>query len=638
MRPAAEMMVDYAAPWWPVMSPGGSRVAYVHMETDGDGRRRASLRLDAERLLVGRRRIRALQWSADSAELLCLADGQLHRIRLSAEGTPADPEVLTNRPGGIVDYVALVGGRSAAIVTTDEERADDAGSDAFVWGEHVPCDRLRLLDLETDAYSDVKGLSDRHVIAVAARPDGEALAVISWAEPLDDPGAFTARLHVVDARTGEVEDLGAIGLDACTPVWWRDGDDAWHIAYIATPVDQRGAVVFDATASGHRDLTSGMEACPVQLAQVDEGMPLALFAEGLDTPVYRLDAETMRFGRVLRVDGLLDALSASSTGEAIVVRKSTSYEPKDLFTGPVQGPLARLTDVEPELRRVDWARRERLLYRAEDGLELEGLLILPPGRSRQDGPFPLITSVHGGPYYRHSDDLPLFEQPAPQWLAAAGYAVFLPNPRGSQGRGYAFANLVNGAVGGDEYTDILTGIDLLIAEGVADPERLGISGWSHGGFMAAWAVGHTERFKAALMGAGISDWAMQVGLGELGEQDGRLAGGYGWESAGPHPHDLASPISYASRVRTPVLILHGEQDQNVPLGQAIYFHRALRHYGVEHEFVVYPREGHGIVERAHRLDVMRRSVAWFDRWLSPAGDTADGAPGDQDTAVPATAR
>lgn len=101
----------------------------------------------------------------------------------------------------------------------------------------MPCDRLRLLDLESGGYSDLEGLWDRHVIALTARPDGEAVAVISWAEPLDDPGAFTARLHVVDTPTGKVEDLGAIGLDVCTPVWWRDSDARWHNMYIATPPD-----------------------------------------------------------------------------------------------------------------------------------------------------------------------------------------------------------------------------------------------------------------------------------------------------------------------------------------------------------------------------------------------------------------
>uniref|UniRef100_UPI0018925F4C alpha/beta hydrolase family protein n=1 Tax=Catenulispora rubra TaxID=280293 RepID=UPI0018925F4C len=172
-----------------------------------------------------------------------------------------------------------------------------------------------------------------------------------------------------------------------------------------------------------------------------------------------------------------------------------------------------------------------------------------------------------------------------------------------------------GAVGGAEFTDILAGIDLLVAEGVADPERLGISGWSHGGFMAAWAVGQTERFKAAIVGAGISDWGMQAGTGECGVVDAALGGSTGWDGPGPHIHDRNSPISYASRIRTPVLILHGEEDTNVPLSQAVHFHRALRHFGVEHEFVVYPREGHGLHERVHQLDALGRIRAWCDRWL-----------------------
>jgi dipeptidyl aminopeptidase/acylaminoacyl peptidase len=200
-------------------------------------------------------------------------------------------------------------------------------------------------------------------------------------------------------------------------------------------------------------------------------------------------------------------------------------------------------------------------------------------------------------------------------LAAAGYAVFLPNPRGGSGHGHDFASMVAGAIGGDELTDILSGIDLLIADGVADPDRLGIGGWSHGGFMTAWAVGQTDRFKAALMGAGISDWGMLAATGEWGSVEADLTGSVGWEGAGPHPHDRVSPVSYASKVRTPVLIVHGEDDSNVPVGQSIYFHRALSRFGVEHEFVVYPREGHGLRERNHQLDLLRRTRAWFDRWL-----------------------
>jgi dipeptidyl aminopeptidase/acylaminoacyl peptidase len=130
-------------------------------------------------------------------------------------------------------------------------------------------------------------------------------------------------------------------------------------------------------------------------------------------------------------------------------------------------------------------------------------------------------------------------------------------------------------------------------------------------------VGQTDRFKAALMNAGICDWGMLVGTGELGRWDLDLAGTGGWEGPGPHPHDQISPLSYASRVRTPVLIVHGEKDTNVPVGQAVNFHRAISQFSTGHELAIYPREGHGFKERDHQLDLLRRSRAWFDRWLLP---------------------
>ena len=132
-------------------------------------------------------------------------------------------------------------------------------------------------------------------------------------------------------------------------------------------------------------------------------------------------------------------------------------------------------------------------------------------------------------------------------------------------------------------------------------------------------IGQTDRFKAAIMVAGISDWGMLVATGEGATLEAALSGSCGWEGAGPHPHDQVSPISFASKIRTPVLIVNGEDDTNVPVSQAIYFHRALSWYGAEHELVIYPREGHGLVERNHQLDLLRRTRAWFDRWL---GDEA----------------
>ncbi|MFE9424690.1 S9 family peptidase [Kitasatospora sp. NPDC006697] len=613
----AELVVDAATAAAPALSPDGRLVAYAVL---ANGRPHGSIWLTAadggtppRRLTDGTAREFAPKWSPDSAALLFTSDraepgtAQLQRLHLASGAA----EALTSWRGGVRDHHPLLDNRTVALLAEDEPR-DTGLDDARVWGRHLPVTRLRLLDLETGALRTVDGLGDRHVVELTQRPDGGPLAVLSWSTPELDPGVRTAELHLVDPGTGAVQDLGPVGFEAHSPVWWRqDGD--WHLAHLAvTPGHLVGGL---AVISGQQNLTAGLPVCPTELVQVADGPPLALFADGLDTALYRLDPESRRFQRVTAAPGTLAGLTASRTGETVALLASTAYEPRNVHAGPTGGPLRRLSDTAPELRGIRWGVQQRLAYQAADGLQLDGLLILPAGRTREDGPFPLVTLVHGGPYFRYADEFALTPVDCGQWLAAAGYAVFLANPRGGSGHGHEFAVAAAGAVGGDEWTDILGGIDLLVAQGVADPERLGIAGWSHGGFMAAWAVARSDRFKAAVTGAGISDWGMQAGTGDWGLLDAELGGSTGWEGPGPHVHDRNSPISYAADIRTPVLILHGEEDTNVPLGQAIHFHRALRHFGAEHELVVYPREGHGLQERAHQLDALRRTRDWFDRWL-----------------------
>ena len=655
----AELLVDGAEPVDPVISPDGRLVAYVISTAEGKrGRLRTLWVAPADASSPPRTLAHcpaltgAPRWAPDSGSLVVIADGQLYRIGLHG----GDPVVLTGWRGHITGQLPLADGRLAVMATDEPDEADERrkadGDDALVWGQDVPCNRLLLLDPAAGDFRRVGALGDRHVVGVEQRPDGGPLAVISWACPHDEPGAFTAVLHVVDPGTGQTRELGPVGLDARSPAWWHDGA-RWHVAYlsITPPGSVGGLAVFDITVPADDtpppdstppadgippadappasditpracNLTAGLDVCPVELTQVAGGPPLALFADGLDTALYRLDPSARRFRHLSTRPGRLDALTASSAGETIAVLASTAYEPRDVYTGPPGVPLVQVSDTRPEARRIRWGAQERLSYQARDGLVLDGLLILPPGRCRADGPFPLITMVHGGPYGRWADGFLGYWWAPGQWLAAAGYAIFLPNPRGSQGHGHEFAATVSGAVGTDEWTDLLQGIDLLVADGVADPDRLGIAGWSHGGFVAAWAVGQTDRFKAAFMGAGISDWGMQVGVGELGTQEAGLGGSCGWESPGPHRHHQLSPISYASKVRTPVLIVHGQDDTNVPVGQAVYFHRALSRYGVEHELVIYPREGHNITERQHQIDLLRRIRAWFARWLgTTAPDT-----------------
>lgn len=622
----AQLIVDGAAPLDAVISPDGRWVAYTVAPIT---RTSSALWVAAadgssppRRLTEGGATDAGPRWAPDSASLFFGSDrltrGITQLYRIAVDGGQA--QALTTWQSGIRDHLPLADGRRVAVVAEDPPSAER--DDAKVWGEQVPYGRLRLLDLDTGRLRVVDGLGDRHVVQLVQRPDGGPLAVLTRPTPDPDPVNPTHELHVVALETGNVQDLGQCAPDVSSPTWWY-ADGSWHLCYLAItqPGPIGGRAVFDLTVpqSGgtpeHHNLTSGMASCPSSLAQVADGSPLALFADGLDTVIHRLDPGTRRFQPVSRLDGYAASMTASRSGDGVAVLASTAYEPRNVHAGRPAGRLARLSDTRPELREIRWGTQERLSYQAGDGLGLDGLVILPAGRSRQDGPFPLITLVHGGPYHRYADQFLLGTSPSAQWLATAGYAIFLPNPRGGEGHGHAFAAAVAGAVGMEEWTDITTGIDLLVADGVADPERLGIGGWSHGGFMAAWAVGQTSRFKAAVMGAGISDWGMLAATGEWGIWDAGLGGSCGWESPGPHPHDRLSPISYASKIDTPVLILHGEDDANVPVGQATYFHRALRWFGVEHEFVVYPREGHLILERNHQLDVLRRTRAWFDRWL-----------------------
>jgi dipeptidyl aminopeptidase/acylaminoacyl peptidase len=413
----AELVVDGAVPSQPVISPDGCWVAYVVAPVGHEGESyRSALWVAAAdgssppwKLTAAAAADSDPRWAPDSASVFFLSDRtgsrQLHRIRVGG----GEAEVLTDWRGEISGAWPLADARLVAVVATDEPTEEDERrraerDDAFVWGEQLRWGRLRVLDLATGELRTVDGLGHRHVVELAARPDGGALAAISWAGPEQDRGVTTGELHVVDLETGTARDLGRIGSEARSPVWWP-ADGCWHLAYLAMPEPFGGDAVYDvavsdvavsdvavsdvavsAAAAVHRDLTVGMAVCPTELAQVADGPPLALLADGLDTAIYRLDPDLLRFGCVSARDGLADSLTACRSGEVIAALASTSYEPLNVHAGPPGGQLIRLSDTQPALRAIRWGSQERLSYRASDGLGLDGLLVLPPGRNRADGP------------------------------------------------------------------------------------------------------------------------------------------------------------------------------------------------------------------------------------------------------------
>lgn len=622
----AELIVDRSEPSEVRVSPDGRLVAFVAAPVGRREEHKASAiwtapadgSASARKLTAGTAEDREPWWAPDSRSLYFLSDRRERRVaqlcRLLLDGGEAFP--LTDGKPGIAAFAPLPDGRRVAALSSDppeeNKRRERERDDANVFGEDWRPRRVRILDVETQEVRTLGATEDLHVADLAPSPDGSLLAVLLWETPELDNRTRQCGLAVIDLTADRVLKRWTVPSGEMDLTWLGNGRSIVALGPIA-PGGQQGNGLFllDMDADEPRLLTRGLPACPLWLARVP--VPLVSVAEGLDSWLARIEADELV--RIGEVRGSLDWLSASADGRVVAGVRRGPGEPPDVWAGPAGNELRRVSDLNPDLRQIQWGTRERLTWRSRDGLELDGLLVLPAGKSSADGPFPLVTLVHGGPYGRFADDLHLSWAAPAEWLAHHGYASFLPNPRGGLGHGSEFAAVVAGSVGLDDWRDIVAGLDALVEARVAVPGQLAIGGWSQGGFMSAWAVTQTDRFKAAVMGAGVSDWGMMVAESDLPTAEASIGGGAGWEGPGPHRHDELSPISFAGRVRTPTLILHGENDERVPVSQGRYFSRALRAHGAPFELVTYPREPHEFEERSHLLDLLRRWHEWLDRWV-----------------------
>jgi dipeptidyl aminopeptidase/acylaminoacyl peptidase len=488
--------------------------------------------------------------------------------------------------------------------------------------------RLAIITIGEDAFHPLNSPADRHVASFSISPNGRYVAVVSWPDREINSSILDSKLHVIDIAKDEIIKEWQIPTDAGQPVWSKRSDRIWYIGHHDQPW-RGGNTIFTVALRGKapKKVAPELVACPFQIEPNPAEQPLVLIASGLDTDLCQIESGNEHLASIEEIKGSAYALSTSADSQSAALIISGPNEPPDVWFRTADGYLERLTDLNPELREMTWGRQERVFWPSHDGLRIDGLIVHPigPDTSR---PYPMITLAHGGPYGRWVDTLNVGWSLSAQWFAANGYAVFLPNPRGGMGHGNAFADAVSGSVGMDDWKDIETGIDALIRGGFADPDRLGIGGWSQGGFMAAWAVGQTERFRAGVVGAGVSDWGMMVAESDVHDFEADLGGSFGWEAEAPHRHHEVSPISFAHRMKTPLLILHGQNDSRVPATQAQYLYRALKHHDVPAELAIYPREGHRINEWIHVKDLLVRSRDWFDRYLLKAPDDNGGNEGD----------
>ncbi len=451
-------------------------------------------------------------------------------------------------------------------------------------------------------------------------PSGDRLAVALAPTPAIDDEYMERKVHVValdGAVLGRVAHDGKLGHVAWSP-------DGTRLAMIFAadrhdPSTSALAVV-PATGGAPVNLLPDYEGHPEAFAWADASTLLVLGSRGVASELFTLPAAGGRATPVAVEGGLvLNAIARAASGTLALLGESPAH-PAEAFVLPAgKTRPERRSDLNPWLAERRLAQQSVVRWKARDGLELEGLLLTPPDRAA-GARVPLVVVVHGGPEAHFSNGwLTRYSEPG-QLLAARGFAVFYPNYRGSTGRGLAFSKTSQADAAGAEFDDLVDGVDHLVAIGLADPKKVGITGGSYGGYAANWcATYYTERFAAAVSFVGISDLTSKAGTTDIPVEDVDVhMMSMPWTRFAENAK--RSPLTYVEKARTPLLLLHGTDDPRVHPTQSLLLYRYLKLAGkVPLRYVRYPGEGHGNRRAASQLDLSVRLVQWFEHYLAGPG-------------------
>jgi dipeptidyl aminopeptidase/acylaminoacyl peptidase len=550
------------------------------------------------------------RWSPDGKLLAFLSDRE-ERTQIWVMPTDGgEGERLTEGKNAIKTFEWSPDGKQIAFLATEpkteaEEKKEKDKDDARVVDLDEKPTRLWVIDLATKKPRQLtRGRWE--VAEVKWAPSGDRLFVAAAEQP--EPLVWHTRLLTIALADGAMREIcasvGPISNLEVAP----NGKSLTYLAARGDGPSPHDLFLMSLDGGATRNLTAASLDRPIEgyswqpdgriLATVADGFRgrlVSLATDGKPEPVVVADSNPV--GRAVR----------SRLGQLAFVGH-TAIDPVEVCLLSSSGRAERQTHFNEAIRKAALIRPEYYRYTSFDKLEIEAAQYRP--RSLAQGkPAPLVVLIHGGPTGRWTDGVDFLCWP--QLLAAHGYAVFCPNIRGSTGYGWDFLVKNRADWGAGDFQDVMAGVEDLVRRGLADPNRLGIVGWSYGGYMAAWAITQTPRFKAAVVGGGMSDLASEFGTELLptAQYDHWFLGVPYEKLEGFLKH---SPVAHLKNARTPTLILHGENDPVDPLGQAQQLHRGLRHYGVPCEFVIYPRAGHGPNEEKHLLDLERRLLRWLD--------------------------
>lgn len=621
------------------ISPQGTHTAYTlsvprALMSDEDGKHWSQLHVvdhssgEARPFVAGSAGVGQIAWSADGAAVTFVekrADDEhpaLYAIPLAGgEAT----RVLALDGMGVARYAVSPDGGRVAVLAREGDSAElkklkeqgfsqkvheEDWRDTGIWiaprdGSAAP----RRLPVEGTVHQ------------VRWSPDGKRLALAVAPTPSVDDSLVFTRIRIVDAESGKVlvriDNPGKLGAYAWSP-------DGHHLAMIAAGDEadpSAGRLLVVPSRGGDLvDVLPGLEGHVWSMAWLDDATIAFISLEGIRSRIgtVRRDGASHET-RMAPGDVVFTDLGAAGNG-AFALHGSTPQHPAEAFMLPAGGDDARrLTNSNPWLADVTFAKQERVTWMARDGLELEGLLIRPLNEKRGTR-YPLIVQVHGGPEAHYTNGWVTHYHTPGQVAAARGFAVFYPNYRASTGRGVAFSKLDHLDPAGKEFDDYVDGVDHLIESGLVDGERVGITGGSYGGYATAWgATYYSERFAAGVMSVGISDATMMMALGDI-PHEMYLVHLRVWPWENWDLYRERSPLYHTAKSRTPLLILHGEADTRVHPAHSLALYRMLKvQDNAPVRLVLYPGEGHGNQRAASRYDYSLRQLRWLEHYLQGAG-------------------
>jgi len=572
----------------------------------------------------------SVAWSPDGTHLTFVstdASGQPQLAVAAADGSAA--QVITHAQGPLdTPRWSPDGKRIAFLYSAGAPKRpgplNPLTRDAGVLASTIYEQRLTLIGA-SGGEPVMLGPPDLNVYEYDWSPDGGRFAITA-AHGSGDDNWWIAELDLLDAQSGALTTLLRPQLQIASPRWSGDGHRIAYIGGIMSDQGLTGGDVYTVPASGGTpvDVTPGLKASVQTITWNGSARSITAteFAAGeellavIDVAA-RTQREAWRAPEMIWGNSLFgftpgDAgISLSKDGALSAVIRQSYTSPPEVETGP-PGKWKPITRLNAAVRPL--TGRASNIHWQSDQFEVQGALIEPPSVTT-GGHYPLIVKVHGGPAHASYPIFPASPDSFDAVLANQGYFVFKPNPRGSYGQGEAFARANVKDFGYGDLRDILSGLDAVERAAPIDPARIGIGGWSYGGYMTMWALTQTDRFKAAVSGAGIANWLSYYGTNNIDTWMIPYFGASVYDD--PKVYERSSPLTFIKNVKAPTLLVGGDRDAEVPITQSYEYWNALRRLGVKTEFVVYPDEGHHFFKRSDQVDLMERIVGWFNTYLKP---------------------